>query len=170
MDPPAAMDNGLSLNVAAPDNLVGAGTQLGPRQPLHTPVPLYPFQDQPNVLPAIGGSSIATPFAYNAPPQNPGYLPDPWYMQSSGALSSNPYATPVPVQFPQHYPQPVPFPQWDESTSRPSYYQSDGSSLSSNGQNHTSAMAAAPPSTLGNFRGPVSDSSVFSSHLSTAID
>ncbi|KAH7100864.1 hypothetical protein BKA62DRAFT_830586 [Auriculariales sp. MPI-PUGE-AT-0066] len=153
--PTPAPDNELSLDTLAPANLVGAGTGLGPRQQPHTPVPFYPFQGQSNSVPGIGGSS----FAYNVPPQNPSYLPGPWYMQGLGASSSNLYGTLAPVQFPQYYPQPAPFPQWDTPASGPPYYQYDVSSLSSNGQYHPSAMAAAPPSTMGNFRGPMSAAS-----------
>ncbi|KAH7093897.1 hypothetical protein BKA62DRAFT_834516 [Auriculariales sp. MPI-PUGE-AT-0066] len=148
--PTPAPDDELSLDTLAPANLVSAGTGLGPHQPLNSPVPLYPFQGQSNSLPAISGPSIA----YNAPPQNPNYLPDPWFMQGLGASSSNAYGTPAPRQFPQYYPQPAPFPQWVPSPSGLPYHRYDSSSLSWNGQYHPSAMAAAPPLSMGNIQGP----------------
>ncbi|KAH7092736.1 hypothetical protein BKA62DRAFT_723281 [Auriculariales sp. MPI-PUGE-AT-0066] len=116
MDSPAAMDNGLSMTVAAPTNLVGLGPSLVPTNHFTHRFHCIPFRL--NVLPAIGGPSIA-PFACNAPPQNPSYLPDPWFMQSLGASSSNPYGTPAPRQFPQYYPQPAPFPQWSAPAAWP---------------------------------------------------
>ncbi|KAH7092729.1 hypothetical protein BKA62DRAFT_761181, partial [Auriculariales sp. MPI-PUGE-AT-0066] len=197
--PTPAPDEELTLDTLAPANLVGAGTGLCARQQPHKPAPLYPFQvimiplsvlnvktddtasqGQSNSLPAIGAPSIA-PFACNAPPQNPSYLPDPWYMQSSGVSSSNrsltrrsvifqPYGTPAPRQFPQYYPQPAPFPQWNPSASVTPYSQYDDCLPSCNIPHYTSAMTVEPPSTIGDFQGEglmPAASSVVAPHVGT---
>ncbi|KAH7046086.1 hypothetical protein BKA62DRAFT_763953, partial [Auriculariales sp. MPI-PUGE-AT-0066] len=144
--PTPAPDDELSLDTLAPANLVSAGTGLGPHQPLNSPVPLYPFQGQSNSLPAISGPSMRTMRRHRTRTisQTRGSCKA-WVHRAATRTGhrrqGNSLST---IRNLRHFPS-------GSSPSGPTRYEQLAFVERSY---HTSAMAAAPPLSMGNIQGP----------------